>query len=157
MEPLLTFEMPLEDSPCDNLICGLLKLTGGTEHEHTFHCTSGQPGWQYSGGVTVPGRGPLPSVRACQISSYFVGTTPIYSPDIPGIRGNFFPIEPETVSVGGVERGDFGIHNDANRDSAPGSAGCIVFVYDYGWEIFQKEMVVFSNSGVKKIPLLVLH
>lgn len=150
----LIFLMPLEDEPQEFLVTGLLRFEGETNHE--FHCTSGQPGYQYSGGVLMRGKGPLPSSHAAEVN-YTVSTSPIYSPDIPGIAGNFYPISPNTVNIGGIERGDFGIHNDANRADSPGSAGCIVFVYDYGFEVFEKVMACLRNQKVTEIPLTVKH
>ena len=71
-----------------------------------------------------------------------------------GFEGNFYVINPHLVMVNGVERGDFGVHFDAN---VPGSSGCVVLRTDIGWEAFGKDMKALANSGVKEIPLLVSY
>ncbi len=151
----LIFEQRLSDTQTNEMIWGHLLLKREGELKRDFTCTSGQKGWQFSGGVKVQGRGPLPSNKATG-EQYHVVTTPIQLDD-DGIQGNFYPIKPFTVRVSGVERGDFGIHNDANRLSSPGSAGCIVFWSDYGWQLFQEEMAKLRKAGFTSVPLEVLH
>jgi hypothetical protein len=68
--------------------------------------------------------GVIPPQYRCGIPCWTVDTKPIPMPKIKGVEGNFYKINPSSVTTdkGGV-RGDFGIHLDAN---APGSMGCIV-------------------------------
>nr|MDJ0601794.1 hypothetical protein [Crocosphaera sp.] len=49
----------------------------------------------------------------------------------PGIEGKFYKINPHLVDVGGVTRGDFGIHADRN---VPGTAGCIGIESESDWK-----------------------
>ncbi|MBD2775177.1 hypothetical protein ICL16_24720 [Iningainema sp. BLCCT55] len=58
------------------------------------------------------------------------------------------------VRINGQQRGDFGIHRDAN---VPGSAGCVVLTTIPGWEGFQLDMRNLATSGVQKVPLLVSY
>ncbi len=61
---------------------------------------------------------------------------------------------PEEVTINGVERGDFGVHFDAN---VPGSSGCVVLRTAVGWQAFEKDMKALLTSGVNQIPLLVSY
>ncbi|MBD2773177.1 hypothetical protein ICL16_14150 [Iningainema sp. BLCCT55] len=58
------------------------------------------------------------------------------------------------VQINGRQRGDFGVHRDAN---IPGSAGCIVLGTAPGWAGFQADMQKLAASGVRVIPLLVSY
>ncbi|NEU77449.1 hypothetical protein PI95_034580 [Hassallia byssoidea VB512170] len=58
------------------------------------------------------------------------------------------------VMVNGVQRGDFGVHFDANM---PGSAGCVVLRTSVGWQAFEKDMKNLYSDGVKEVPLLVSY
>jgi hypothetical protein len=75
-------------------------------------------------------------------------------PQVRGVEGNFYKINPHMVTVNGVQRGDFGVHFDAN---APGSAGCVVLRTDIGWQAFEKDMKNLLTRGVNEIPLLVSY
>ncbi|HAA28895.1 MAG TPA: hypothetical protein DCE56_15920 [Cyanobacteria bacterium UBA8553] len=72
-----------------------------------------------------------------------------------GIEGNFYPIKPFTVAIDGKNRGDFGIHKDAN---VPGSAGCITLSIDgVRWQRFEKQMSAIRRAGINRIPLQVVY
>jgi muramidase (phage lysozyme) len=61
----------------------------------------------------------------------------------PGVGKIFIPVNP-TFST---DRSAIGFHNDANRASAPGSAGCIVFVSEDEFNRFRASL---KQSGAKK-------
>jgi hypothetical protein len=70
----------------------------------------------------------------------------------PGIAGNFYAITPSEVTVGGVTRGLFGIHRDAN---VPGTNGCVGVVTPTGWAALQEWMLKLNKLGIKEVPLQV--
>ncbi|GET43002.1 hypothetical protein [Microseira wollei] len=75
-------------------------------------------------------------------------------PGVKGIEGMFYPIKP-FVQVNGIQRGDFGIHADAN---VPGSAGCIVLPpKGNGWKVFPERMTEIAAAGLFRIPLPVVY
>ena len=75
-------------------------------------------------------------------------------PNTKGVEGNFYKINPYLVRTDkGGERGDFGIHKDAN---VVGSAGCIVMTEDR-FKSFEKRMQELYNQGIKEIPLTVIY
>ncbi len=56
--------------------------------------------------------------------------------------------------MGGVTRGDLGIHADRN---VPGTAGCIGIESEEDWEAFKAIMDDYQRAGLKAIPLLVSY
>ena len=118
------------------------------EIQDIYIASSGLPGYQEVEKLSFVGRGSIPPF----FLPYQVTTTPINEPNAKGIEGNFYPILPETVTFNDVERGEFGIHRDAN---VPGSAGCIVLTTSVGWNAFQQQMAKLADCGCKQIPLLV--
>jgi hypothetical protein len=64
-------------------------------------------------------------------------------PGVRGVEGNFYKINPHMVTVNGVQRGDFGVHFDAN---APGSSGCVVLRTAVGWEASLERHETFINK-----------
>jgi len=121
---------------------------------NTYIAASGLPNYQRFDCLSTPGRGSIPPNSLVGVNSYSVSTTPLYMPDIKGVEGNFYKINPDTVTVNGVQRGDFGIHFDAN---VPGSSGCLVIRTAVGWQAFEKNMKALLTSGVNKIQLLVSY
>lgn len=121
---------------------------------NTYIATSGLPNYQNFDWLAFPGRGPIPPNQITGIDSYDIETTPIYMPSVKGVEGNFYKITPYMVKVNGKERGDFGVHFDAN---VPGSSGCVVLRTAVGWQAFEKDMKNLLTSGVKQIPLLVSY
>ncbi len=110
-----------------------------------FMATSGLPGYQYFGSWKTPRRGLLPPY-----SKYTVSTQRLWMPNVKGVEGSFYPIAPFMVTVDGVQRGDLGVHFDAN---IPGSSGCIVIKQQDHWDIFRKLMEDYHSMRIKSIPL----
>lgn len=154
MQPLLLFHNHLYNS--SNLIEGRLLLIDKEADEiiDQYIATSGLPSYQEFKDVSIKGKGSIPPTIPTVISRYQVLTKPIPMPEKKGIEGNFYKVDPHTVVFSGVQRGDFGIHRDAN---APGSAGCIVLTTTIGWSTFEQTMKDLSSNGVKFIPLLVSY
>lgn len=98
--------------------------------------------------------GMIPPHYRCGIPCWQVQTIPIPMPHVQGVAGNFYKIDPHLVKTDkGGERGDFGIHLDANT---PGSLGCIVMNGDR-FHSFEAEMKKLAGQGVKQIPLFVQY
>lgn len=94
-----------------------------------------------------------PQYRVPGLGAWRVRTAPIAMPNVRGVEGNFYKIEPfEVLTDKGSARGDFGIHLDAN---APGSLGCIVLSADR-FEEFQKKMDAIA-AEYPLIPLFVQY
>jgi hypothetical protein len=121
---------------------------------NTYIATSGLPDNQRFDCLSSPGRGPIPQNSLIGVDCYQVSTTPIHMPSVRGVSGNFYKINPHEVTVSGVERGDFGVHFDAN---VPGSSGCVVLRTSIGWQAFEKDMKALLTYGVNEIPLLVSY
>jgi hypothetical protein len=75
-------------------------------------------------------------------------------PQVKGVEGNFYKINPHEVMINGVQRSDFGVHFDAN---VPGSSGCVVLRTTVGWQAFEKDMRLLLANGTTEIPLLVSY
>ena len=99
--------------------------------------------------------GLIPPQYRCGIPNWTVQTTPIPMPKVKGVEGNFYKIDPHVVKAqpSGTERGDFGIHLDAN---VPGSAGCIVMNKER-FNDFENQMKKLASQGIKSIPLFVQY
>jgi hypothetical protein len=138
------------------LIEGRLLLidSEATSIANTYIATSGLPDNQSFDSLSSPGRGAIPQNSLIGVDYYQVATTPLYMPGVRGVEGNFYKINPHTVTVNGVERGDFGVHFDAN---VPGSSGCVVLRTAVGWEAFEKNMKLLLTSGVQEVSLLVSY
>ncbi len=139
-----------------NLIEGRLLLIDSekTALANTYIGTSGLPNNQRFDSLSARGRGSIPPNTLVGIDCYKVATSPIYMPSVRGVEGNFYKIDPHLVTINGTERGDFGVHFDAN---VPGSSGCVVLRTSVGWQAFEKDMKALLTSGVKEIPLLVSY
>jgi len=104
--------------------------------------------WNLRGGLLPP------QYRLQQNKSYSVEVRPIFMPDVKGVNGNFYKINPHIVKTDkGTERADFGIHLDANIQ---GSLGCIVLAKDK-FKDFEQTMGMIYNEGIKVVPLLVFY
>lgn len=152
MHPLLFFHQDLSDSK--TLIEGRLELIDKDTDTilDRFIATSGLPGYQSNQHLSSRGRGSIPPQYDVQIPCYKVAAVPLYMPNIEGVKGNFYKIEPHLVDIRGVKRGDFGIHFDAN---VPGSAGCIVCRTLVGWKAFESHMKNLRQRGFSSVKLLV--
>lgn len=104
--------------------------------------------YQYHGAWKIPRRGCIPP-RTWELS-----TQRLWLPNVKGVEGSFYGIAPFMVTVDGVQRGDFGIHFDAN---VPGSAGCIVIKQQDHWDIFRKVMAEYNSLRIKSVPLEVTY
>ena len=146
---LLRFSMLLPNVPESVLKVGNLiyKNNGLTE---TFAATTGSVGNQYRGCQNKIRKGCLPSHISVGIKNYEVSTQRLWLPQVKGIEGSFFPIQPFSVDIRGTIRGDFGIHFDAN---VPGSAGCIVLRTQAGWTRFLEIMASLNTRRIKSVPL----
>lgn len=154
MTYLLVFHNHLFDS--NSLIEGRLLLidTDSNKIIDEFRATSGCAGWQEPDEVSARGKGPIPKNLDVGIPHYTVDTNPLFMPNVKGVEGNFYKIDPHSITIGGVSRGDFGVHADRN---VPGSAGCVVCTSETGWQAFQKHMQSLADAGVKKVPLLISY
>jgi hypothetical protein len=148
----LLFHMELK--PTNELVQGRLVLTNDGKYCDTFLATSGLREMQGKNDQDSSGMGPLPSCLELRGTTYSVATTPIDMPNVKGVEGEFYKIDPHSVSIWGRSRGDFGIHRDAN---IPGSSGCIVLTSQKGWDAFQQQMSAIAKSGVKQLPLVVTY
>lgn len=99
--------------------------------------------------------GPIPpEYRVPNLRAWEVETTPINLAHVKGVEGNFYKILPFMVKTDkGSERGDFGVHRDANT---PGSLGCIVMSGDR-FKHFEQEMKRLKDLAIAKIPLFVTY
>ena len=153
MSYMLAFFMDLR--PSNTLLEGRMILTKNSELIDIYRATSGSIGNQDRDDTDSKGRGAIPATMEVGLKNYWVEAKGINMPNKKGIEGMFYPIKPFTVIVNGVQRGDFGIHADAN---VPGSAGCIVLPPDgNGWKVFQERMRDISKEGIKQIPLQVVY
>lgn len=154
MKPLLLFFNKLENS--SSLLEGRLLLVNSDSStiKNVYRATCGSASWQEYSELAVVGKGSIPPQNEVDIPHYTVTTKPISMPQIKGVEGNFYKIDPHLVTINGRQRGDFGIHFDAN---VPGSAGCIVLTTTPGWEGFKKDMKDLAASGLEQIPLLVSY
>lgn len=150
------FKMILPSKSVHNLVLGELRYTENNVLIDSWSCTSGCPGYQYSGSTKLKGKGPIPSCQYAQIPSYRVSTDRLYMPNVKGVQGSFYPILPSLVSLRGesYQRGDFGVHFDSN---VPGSAGCIVFRKQLDWDDFRILMAGIRKSSTLEVPLFVSY
>ena len=153
MKPLLLFHNHLYES--DDLIEGRLLILDTDKNKiyDQYIVTSGYPDFQAADDEAKTG-GPIPEASLVGLDHFSVSTTPNYEPGEEGIRGNFYPVLPETVNIAGTERGEWGVHLDAD---SPGTLGCLGFKNPTPWEAFQKLMENLKEAGIKEIPLLVSY
>lgn len=152
MSLTLLYHQQLEQT--SKLIEGRLLILEDEGIIATYVATSGQPNHQTIQSLSARGRGAIPPNLDISHKNYTVLTAPIAMPNVPGVSGNFYKINPHTVQINGVTRGDFGIHFDAN---VPGSAGCIVIRNRSAWDSFEKQMREYSRQGIKELSLLVSY
>lgn len=152
--PRLIFKMELPTTPTRALRIGKLFLFSSPSLLIQYVATSGIPPHQYDGSTNLKGRGPIPGCHFAQIPFYEVLTNGLFMPKVKGVEGTFYQIIPSLVSLKGtnIQRGDFGIHFDAN---VPGSAGCVVLRKQTEWDSFRERMLEFAKEGIVKIPLTV--
>ena len=151
---LLLFHLQLSSN--NNLIPGRLLLINKDRDslENIYSATSGLPQYQTRVNLSTVGRGAIPPHDEVGIAHYTVDTSPIYMPNVKGVEGNFYKIDPHSVTIKAMSRGDFGCHFDAN---VPGSSGCIVLRTKVGWDGFESDMKRFKDQNMTTLPLLVSY
>jgi Fungal chitosanase of glycosyl hydrolase group 75 len=154
IKPVYDVRFTMDLSNSSELLTGKMEFRKNGAVYNEITVTSSLPGRQYSGAWERKG-GLIVPTNVCEEvtgKGLSVKTTPIYMPDVRGVSGNFYPIEPFLIQTDGDERGDWGIHNDANM---PGSLGCIVAETEKGWAAIQREFKVLEKLGVRVIDLIV--
>jgi hypothetical protein len=141
------FKMQLANS--SRLIWGNLFLFDAAGNQiFDAVATSGQPGYQGADDLWTPRLGAIPALSGLKLD-----TQGIYMPSTQGVNGWFFKIDPfwfTNPRTGRQERGDFGVHFDAN---VPGSSGCIVIQNKRTFDRFRDIMVAARAAGVNQIPI----
>lgn len=145
------FKFTLDTAQTGELIEGSLKLYKNGAVINEYRATSSTKANQ-TDGSWLKRHGLIPPSKDLKGKGYQVDTKPIYMPEKPGIRGNFYKITPFVVSTDGDDRGDFGFHKDVGED---GSWGCIVAMTARGWEALQRDIGNIAALGVKQVPLIV--
>ncbi len=134
---------------------GRLQLIKFNDFSEVWKATSSISSKQYLKSIHKRG-GLIPQAYRCspKFPHWTVKTKPLWLPKVKGVEGNFYKINPHFVTTDkGGQRGDFGIHLDANM---PGSLGCIVMTSNRFKE-FCKYMERVRKDGVKEIPLVVQY
>ena len=143
-------------------IRGKLVLLKEGKYIAEYWASSGTVGNQDEHNQDDRAKGLLPSTVDLNGQQYVVLTKPIPMPSKPGIMGNFYKINPHTVVINGVTRGDFGIHKDVRGSNksmnagTDGTLGCIGLLTDAGWAGFESHMKAIASSGIVQIPLTVV-
>jgi hypothetical protein len=132
--PILSFTMGLPAEATGVYQEGILKLLNADRTvANEYRGSSSRPwhqywaSWRKTGGVLPPSE------------PYTVDLLPSQS-NLDGIRGDFYAINPYEVKTIGDTRAAFGLHNDANRDSALGSMGCLVPLTERGWAAIRRDL-----------------
>jgi hypothetical protein len=135
------------------LVLRSISEQGGRTHQ-IWVCTTSTANKQKPEDFHQKG-GPIPpEYRVPNLRAWEVETTPIAMPGTKGVEGNFYKILPYLVKTDkGGDRGDFGIHRDAN---VPGSMGCPVMSAER-FKAFEAEMKRLKELGYTKIPLFVTY
>ena len=152
--PLLTFKMSMSSARLSTLIVGRLYFQDTDRKQREFEATSGLPMFQYKNSWKLPNHGPIPPCNARNEELYQVTCKPVNLDTIVGITGKFYAINPTNIKIGGVNRGHFGIHWDAN---VPGTQGCIGLRNPSHWHSFQDIMREYASLFHAHIPLLVIY
>lgn len=150
----IDFFMGIPKEPINTLVKGFLVVkTDADKSGIKLQALSGCRGYQYRGAWRFKGKGCLPPTAAVAPNKYTVSTQRLWLPNVRGVEGSFYAIAPFMVTAApGVQRGDFGIHFDAN---VPGSAGCIVLPLQDHWDVFRELMNDLRTKGIKQLPLTV--
>lgn len=147
----------------DDLQVGRLELISCTsdltqskcELVDTYRATSGLPGWQAPSDRHARAKGPIPNPEFTPARlPMFVSTKPLNYPNVKGIAGNFYSIDPDTIRTTVRSRSGFGLHADKN---VPGTAGCVGLTDSLEWQNFQKQIGFLNQQGYQKIPLVVTY
>lgn len=153
--PRFEFNMQPVSGTSWDLIEGTLLIKKDIDHAGVkLRATSGISGYQNKGAWRIKGRGYIPPSIQIIPQKWFVSTQRLWMPQVKGVEGSFYAIAPLAVNLGGLSRGDFGIHFDAN---VPGSAGCIVIRQQDHWDLFRNEMSAFRLEGIQQVALFVSY
>jgi hypothetical protein len=140
------------DPGLDDGRLSLNHLTNGTIE--VWSARSGSINKQEKEGFHERGGMLPPQYRCVGVPFWKVLVSPIAMPQLKGVEGNFYKINPHEVKTDkGGFRGDFGIHKDAN---GPGSLGCIVMNADK-FNSFEKRMQELKGFTYQQIPLFVQY
>jgi hypothetical protein len=135
-----------------SMIIGLLELLDNENQQlNAYQASSSKPGKQYWGSWRERG-GLIPPNEP-----YQVATKAIWMPENPGVRGRFYPITPFEIDTIGDDRGDFGLHADANAVVAPGTLGCIFPATARGWTAIGRDFDALDAKGIASLPLSVSY
>jgi hypothetical protein len=145
---LLRFTLRTERT--SRLIIGQLDRFENGEVVNAYLATSSVAGKQNDGSWNSRGGLIPPDERFLNGELYQVDTQPLWMPEVKGVEGSFYQIHPFKVVTDGADRGDFGIHFDAN---VPGSMGCIVLPTQRGWDAFRRDMTSLRKQGIRLIDL----
>lgn len=115
---------------------------------------SGQPNYQDSYWITA--KSPIPPGSDIE-GSYEINLT-AHKVDSAAMGEWFYEILPDPIKQknGGGIRRLIGLHEDANYDTAPGTAGCIGISPSH-WNKVDEILFAFWRKGISKIPLIVVY
>lgn len=150
----LIFSQNLKESK--SLLEGRLALVDlqSSQVLNLYSAASGLPQYQTVEALAVRGKGSIPPSNMIIPKKYSVSTRAIALLSVKGVEGNFYQISPDAVNILDYERGDFGVHRDAN---VPGTAGCIGITTESGWVGFERDMERLSKNGCTSLPLIVFY
>jgi len=144
-------------------IRGKLVLLNEGKYVTEYWASSGTIGNQDEHNQDDRAKGLLPNTVDLKGQNYTLVTKPIPMPNKPGIMGGFYKINPHTIIINNVSRGDFGIHKDVKGSNTSmsagtdGTLGCIGLLTDVGWKGFEADMKAIASSGISQIPLVVVY
>lgn len=158
--PLLTFFMPLDSQRhvIPGLNTGRIFLTDEDGAIGRWVVTSSYDGKQKFGDWNSRG-GVIPPTHAMPGSRYWeFHTKRIIQPGQPVDDGFLVTFDGKVTykTVDGATRSEIMVHDDTNRRTNPGSAGCIITKSTKEWEDFCKG-IKESVSHLTKIPLFVAY
>lgn len=141
------------DPGLDQYLLALIHAGRGQANEWlctSSHAKGQQRGDQHKRGGLIPPVHHVPDLKMWEVD-----LDPIYMPNNKGVQGNFYRILPFLVKTSeGAQRGDFGIHYDANY---PGSLGCPV-MNKYNWNDFENTIArIKATSNISRIPFYPLY
>ncbi|MDJ0730756.1 MAG: hypothetical protein QNJ33_12260 [Crocosphaera sp.] len=97
--------------------------------------------------------GPIPATKNVDLDYYRVRLQPVRFTSVE-IEGNFYQINPVSLYINDVKRGDFAIYPNLN---VPGTLGDIKIETVAEWDNFQALMLSYQQAGINTIPLLVAY
>lgn len=160
--PRLEFSMQLASGTGWEIAEGTLLIKKDINNAGVkLRATSGLAGYQAKGSWRIKGRGYIPPSVQIIPQQWSVSTQNLWLPKVRGVEGSFYAIAPFSVNLGGLSRGDFGIHADAGFPAKSagnaGSAGCIVIRQQDHWDIFREQMEAFRLENIQAVALFVSY